>query len=144
MFFFCSAREVDETVAQKIEASMRNGILANEQNEAHHRLSRNLQRQAKAAQKVCKTNKVTAASKKINADIADLQEARRQSSAKEKALREELRAMEGTTTAPRATSTHARGRRNDESAVFSASSTGRVKPTATASGTTYSSHDHHI
>ncbi|KAJ7845803.1 hypothetical protein B0H14DRAFT_3682536 [Mycena olivaceomarginata] len=116
-----------------IEASMRNGILAKEQNEANRRLSRNLQRQAKAAQKVRKTNEVTAASKKINADIADLQEACRQSSAKEKALREELRAMKVAATAPRATSTHARGRRNDESAVFSASSTGRVKPTATTS-----------
>ncbi|KAJ7862394.1 hypothetical protein B0H14DRAFT_2575464 [Mycena olivaceomarginata] len=124
---------VDETVAQEIEASMRNGILANEQNEAYHRLSRNLQRQAKAAQKVRKTNEVTAASKNINADIADLQEARRQSSAKEKALREELRAMKGATTAPQATATRARGHRNDESAVFSASSTGPVKPTATTS-----------
>ncbi|KAJ7830499.1 hypothetical protein B0H14DRAFT_3143490 [Mycena olivaceomarginata] len=127
------AREVDETVAQEIEASMRKGILANEQNEAHHRLSRNLQRQAKAAQKVRKTNEVTVASKEINADIADLQEARRQSSAKEKALREELRAMKGATTAPQATATRARRHRNDESAVFSASSTGRVKPTATTS-----------
>ncbi|KAF8169564.1 hypothetical protein K438DRAFT_1774150 [Mycena galopus ATCC 62051] len=48
---YSPARELDERTAREMEASMKNGILTNRQNEAYHRTARDFQRQTKAAQK---------------------------------------------------------------------------------------------
>ncbi|KAJ7495018.1 hypothetical protein FB451DRAFT_1019860 [Mycena latifolia] len=68
------ARELDENTAREIQTSLKNGILANSQNEAYHRLSRSLQRQSKAAQKVRGTDELTKFSEGIATQIAELKE----------------------------------------------------------------------
>ncbi|KAF8146181.1 hypothetical protein K438DRAFT_1781221 [Mycena galopus ATCC 62051] len=93
-----SARELDERTAREIEASMKNGILPNRQNEAYHRTARGLQRQTKAAQKAL---------------------------AQEKELREQLKTAKvsaGGSSTKRGRNTNA-----SCSVIVSASSTGRVK-----------------
>ncbi|KAF7326552.1 hypothetical protein MVEN_02608400 [Mycena venus] len=108
-----SARELDENTAREIEASLNNGILANSQNEAYHRMSRNLQRQSKAAQK------------NIAAELAELKEGRRQSSAREKELREQLK--DAKATAGGSSKKRSKNSSASRSVVVSASSTGRVR-----------------
>ncbi|KAJ6551069.1 hypothetical protein B0H10DRAFT_2242415 [Mycena sp. CBHHK59/15] len=105
-----SAQKLDETVAREIQAYMNTGIIANNQNNTYHRTGRNLQRSSKAVQKG------------IAAEIADLKEIRRQSSAKEKALREQLKAAKPEKRGSIATAT-----RGNRSVIVSTSSTGRVK-----------------
>ncbi|KAF8147347.1 hypothetical protein K438DRAFT_1626410, partial [Mycena galopus ATCC 62051] len=85
------ARELDERTAREIEASLKNGFLTNIQNEVYHHMARGLQRQTRAAQKVRETHELTQYSKEITAQLADLKETRRQTSAKEKELREQLK-----------------------------------------------------
>ncbi|KAJ6549308.1 hypothetical protein DFH09DRAFT_1502776 [Mycena vulgaris] len=117
-----SAWKPDETVAREIQANMNTGIVANNQNDAYHRTGRNLQRSSKAAQKARDSHELTDLSKGITAEIADLKEIRRRSSAKEKALREQLKAAKPAKRG--STSTAGRGSR---SVIVSTSSTGRVK-----------------
>ncbi|KAJ6472079.1 hypothetical protein C8R45DRAFT_1164911 [Mycena sanguinolenta] len=93
-----SAREVDERTVRDIEAAMKSSVLANSHNDAGHRLSRNLQRQSKAARKVRENDELTQFSKGINAQLADLKESRWQATAKEKELREQLKVAKGTST----------------------------------------------
>ncbi|KAJ7816650.1 hypothetical protein B0H13DRAFT_1663254 [Mycena leptocephala] len=124
------AREIDENAAREIEASMRNGILTNSQNEAYHRNARNLQRQSNAAQKVRETSELTEFSKDITIKIADLKEGRRQSSAREKQLREELKSTKATTNG----STKRAKKTCSRSVIVSASSTGRVRTATVISG----------
>ncbi|KAJ7626230.1 hypothetical protein B0H17DRAFT_563566 [Mycena rosella] len=120
------ARVLDENVAREIQSSMGTGILANSQNKAYHRGSRNLQRQANAAEKVRRSNDLTNSSKGINAEIAELKEGRRQSTAREKALREQLKSEKAGSTP--------RGKTGSRSAIISASSSGRVKTAAVMTG----------
>ncbi|KAJ6631823.1 hypothetical protein B0H10DRAFT_1937586 [Mycena sp. CBHHK59/15] len=117
-----SARKLDETVAREIQASMNTGIIANNQNDAYHRTGRNLQRSSKAAQKVRDFHELTDLSMGIAAEIADLKEIRRQSSAKEKALHEQLKAAK-----PEKRGSIATAARGNHSVIVSTSSTGRVK-----------------
>ncbi|KAF7359625.1 hypothetical protein MVEN_00686300 [Mycena venus] len=120
-----SARELDENTAREIEASLNNGILANSQNEAYHRMSRNLQRQSKAAQKVRETAELTQFSQNIAAELAELKEGRRQSSAREKELREQLK--DAKATAGGSSKKRSKNSSASRSVVVSASSTGRVR-----------------
>ncbi|KAJ7084961.1 hypothetical protein C8R44DRAFT_894074 [Mycena epipterygia] len=120
------ARTLDENVAREIQSSMETGILANSQNEAYHRGSRNLQRQANTAEKVRRSNDLTNSSKEINAEIAELKAGQRQSTAREKALREQLKSEKAGSTS--------RGKTGSRSAIISASSSGRVKTAAVMTG----------
>ncbi|KAJ6579343.1 hypothetical protein B0H10DRAFT_2235817 [Mycena sp. CBHHK59/15] len=106
-----SAREVDENVARKIAASIDTGILTNPHNEAYHRMSRNLLRQATAAHE---------------------KESRRESSAREKELRDQLKYAKGSTSINRAKGAKVIG----PSVIISASSSGRVKTAKIVSSTT--------
>ncbi|KAJ6613817.1 hypothetical protein B0H10DRAFT_1804830, partial [Mycena sp. CBHHK59/15] len=117
-----SARKLDETVAHEIQASMNTGIIANNQNDTYHRTGRNLQRSSKAAQKVRDSHELTDLSKGTAAEIADLKEIRCQSSAKEKALCEQLKAAK-----PEKRGSIATAARGNRSVIVSTSSTGRVK-----------------
>lgn len=125
-----SAHELDENTAHEIKASLKNGILANSQNEAYHRMSQSLQCQSKAARKVRETDELTKLSEGIATQIAELKESRRQSSAKEKELRERLKSAKTTTGSAK------RGRttKSTRSEIVSASSTGWVRTAPVISG----------
>ncbi|KAJ6550908.1 hypothetical protein B0H10DRAFT_2447027 [Mycena sp. CBHHK59/15] len=127
-----SAREVDENVAREIAASINTGILTNPHNEAYHRMSRNIQRQATAARKVRESDELTQYSKQIQAKIADEKESRRESSAREKELRDQLKYAKGSTSINRAKGAKV----IDPSVIISASSSGRVKTAKIVSSTT--------
>ncbi|KAF8132670.1 hypothetical protein K438DRAFT_2129950 [Mycena galopus ATCC 62051] len=119
--------------AREIEASMKNEILANRQNEAYHRMARGLQQQTKAAQKVRETNEIIQYSKAVATQIAGLKETRCQALAQEMELREQLKTAKvsaGGILMKRGRNTNA-----SRSVIVSASSTGRVKsvPAITAS-----------
>ncbi|KAF7335140.1 hypothetical protein MVEN_02265100 [Mycena venus] len=118
-----SARELDENTAREIEASLKNGILANSQNEAYHRMSRGLQRQSKAAQKVRETDELTKLSEGIATQIAELKESRRQASVKEKELREQLKSAKTTAGSAKRGGTT----KSTRSEIVLASSSGRVR-----------------
>ncbi|KAJ6580328.1 hypothetical protein B0H10DRAFT_2443268 [Mycena sp. CBHHK59/15] len=122
------ARQVDETVAREIEASMRTGILSNPHNEVLHRMARNSQRQSTSARKARESRELTDASKQLQDELDEELEKRRQSNARTKDLKEKLKAVKETSSGR-----SKKGKSSDTSAIISASSSGRVKTTAVRS-----------
>ncbi|KAJ7671075.1 hypothetical protein B0H17DRAFT_1335506 [Mycena rosella] len=112
-----SAHRVDKTVAEEIEMSRRTGILSNPNNEITHLMARNSQRQSTSVRKARESRELMDVSKQLQARLEEEAEKRRQSSALTKALKEELKAVKGTS---------GRKGKPGKSVVLSASSSGRV------------------
>ncbi|KAJ7026425.1 hypothetical protein C8F04DRAFT_109239 [Mycena alexandri] len=82
--------QVDKTVADEIEASMRTGILSNPNNEIFHREARNSQCRSAQARKARESQAVSDESAELRLKIAAELEARRGSNARTKELNEQL------------------------------------------------------
>ncbi|KAF8145007.1 hypothetical protein K438DRAFT_1782321 [Mycena galopus ATCC 62051] len=105
-----SRRRVDSDVAREIAMSLSTGILANPNNEMSHRVARNAQRQAAAAQKARESHNTADLAKDLRLQIEE-------AAARTKELKAQLKATKGTS---------GRGK-SDASAILSASSSGRVR-----------------
>ncbi|KAK7008311.1 hypothetical protein R3P38DRAFT_3280934 [Favolaschia claudopus] len=122
-----SARKLDEKTARDVEAAMKNGILTNSHNEAYHRLSRNTQRQSKAAQKVRQNNELTQFSKAIEEELATVKQGRLEFSSREKELKQQLKDAKAATKGNNTTKKQPARSNASRSVVVSSSSTGRVR-----------------
>ncbi|KAJ7029437.1 hypothetical protein C8F04DRAFT_962809, partial [Mycena alexandri] len=121
--------QVDKTVADEIEASMRTGILSNPNNEIFHREARNSQRRSAQARKARESQAVNDESAELRLKIAAELEARRGSNARTKELNEQLQLVTGTSG----------GRKTKSTGVLTASSSGRAKTHAPRAGEFFNS-----
>ncbi|KAJ6545258.1 hypothetical protein B0H19DRAFT_1379988 [Mycena capillaripes] len=117
-----TAYKTDTTAANEIDMSMRTGIFPNANNEVVHREARNSQRRSARAQKARETDKVADEAAEIKAQLAALQETRRDSNAQTKELNQKLKALTG--------KSGARSSKGKAPAILTASSSGRVKTMA--------------
>ncbi|KAK6991613.1 hypothetical protein R3P38DRAFT_2659983 [Favolaschia claudopus] len=105
-------------------AALKQGILTNTHNGEYERLSRNSQRQAKAAQKVRQNDELTEISNGISEELVVLKQSRQQLSAREKELRQKLKDTKLATKAGKKQASRSNASR---SVIVSSSSTGRVR-----------------
>ncbi|KAJ7094972.1 hypothetical protein C8R44DRAFT_989559 [Mycena epipterygia] len=119
-----SAHEVDQRTADEIQTSMQTGIFTNPHNEVANRMGRSVQRQSAIAKKTRESRAQGEAEKLITEEMAELLQARRESSARTKELKVQLKLVKGKS---------GRGKSSASSTTISASSSGRVKSVA-ASG----------
>ncbi|KAK7036861.1 hypothetical protein R3P38DRAFT_3350628 [Favolaschia claudopus] len=105
-------------------AALKQGILTNTHNGEYERLSRNSQRQAKAAQKVRQNDELTEISNGISEELVVLKQSRQQLSAREKELRQKLKDTKPSTKAGKKQASRSNASR---SVIVSSSSTGRVR-----------------
>ncbi|KAJ7082557.1 hypothetical protein C8R44DRAFT_753692 [Mycena epipterygia] len=103
---------------------MQTGILKNPHNEVANRMGRSVQRQSAIAKKTRKSRGQGEAEKLITEEMAELLQARRESSARTKELNVQLKLVK---------SNSGRGKSSASSTAISASSSGRMKSVA-ASG----------
>ncbi|KAJ7120098.1 hypothetical protein C8R44DRAFT_982020 [Mycena epipterygia] len=87
-----TAYEVDKTVAQEIEMSLRAGILSNPNNEISNRMSHNATRQSTSVSQAHESRQLTDTSTQIKLQLEEEAEKRRKSNAATKLLKEQLKA----------------------------------------------------
>ncbi|KAJ7502291.1 hypothetical protein B0H11DRAFT_2365652 [Mycena galericulata] len=124
-----SVHIVDQKVAEEIEMAVRTGVLANSNNDAVHRMSRNYQRRSTSARKVRESREASDIPHQLQVQIEAEVEKHRESNALSKTLKEQLKAAKGTS---------GKGGSSASSvALLSASSSGRVRsaPVRTAAPT---------
>ncbi|KAJ7912742.1 hypothetical protein B0H13DRAFT_2659938 [Mycena leptocephala] len=125
-------RQVDNWVAKEIETSMRTGILSNPNNEIFHREARNSQRRSAQTQKARESLEVADASTELKAQLAAEQVKRHNSNALSKQITAQLKALPE--------KSGGRSGKAKAPALLTASSSGRVKPTAARSALSVSTH----
>ncbi|KAJ7803072.1 hypothetical protein B0H14DRAFT_3154691 [Mycena olivaceomarginata] len=108
--------DVDRNVAEEIELTLKTGVFSNPHNEVSHRVGRNSSRQSKRARDARDVREVTDATKDLQDEIASELEKRRESSARSKELKEQLKTLKGKD-----------GKKASSSTILSASSSGRVR-----------------
>ncbi|KAJ7498280.1 hypothetical protein B0H11DRAFT_2381523 [Mycena galericulata] len=114
-----SVHIVDQKVAEEIEMAVRTGVLANSNNDAVHRMSRNSQRRSTSARKVRESREASDIPHQLQVQIEAEVEKHRESNALSKTLKEQLKAAKGTS--------GKRGSSASSVALLSASSSGRVR-----------------
>ncbi|KAJ6563840.1 hypothetical protein B0H19DRAFT_1258375 [Mycena capillaripes] len=119
-----TARIVDQRVVNEVQASITTGVLANSNNEMSHRMQRSITRLSTAARKTRESDEQGKMEAELKAKISDLKAGRKESSATEKVLQAELKALKGGMTSERSKQGNFAGY---GSVVVSASSSGRVK-----------------
>ncbi|KAJ6555916.1 hypothetical protein B0H19DRAFT_1262048 [Mycena capillaripes] len=115
---------VDRRVVAEVQASITTGVLANSNNEMSHRMQRNINRLSTATRKARESDEQGKMEAELKAKISDRKAGRKESSATEKALQAELKALKGGATSR---SSKQGNFTRHESFVVSASSSGRVK-----------------
>ncbi|KAJ7085590.1 hypothetical protein C8R44DRAFT_752837 [Mycena epipterygia] len=114
----------DQRTVDEIQTSMQTGILTNPHNEVANRMGRSVQRQSAIAKKTRESRGQGEAEKLITEEMAELLQARRESSARTKELNVQLKLVKGKSE---------RGKPPAPSTATPASSSGRMKSVA-ASG----------
>ncbi|KAJ7506425.1 hypothetical protein B0H11DRAFT_2327537 [Mycena galericulata] len=117
------AHVADGGVVSEVRASIKTGVLPNPNNEMSHRMSRNMGRQSTAARKAREFEELGNVTAELKAKISEEKALRKQSTATQKALQDQLKATTGAVTTGRSK----QKKNNYESVVIAASSSGRVR-----------------
>ncbi|KAJ7438260.1 hypothetical protein B0H11DRAFT_2293918 [Mycena galericulata] len=117
------AHVADGGVVSEVRASIKTGVLPNPNNEMSHRMSRNMGRQSTAARKAREFEELGNVTAELKAKISEEKALRKQSTATQKALQDQLKATTGAATTGRSK----QKKNNYESVVIAASSSGRVR-----------------